>query len=213
MRRSGVKGRLGANTALLALIALPGLSSAATLAQPADPPPALVYDALTRGPVPIPPGEPAINPVPRQMICAALAEIAAGLGAPGDAVVEISIPGGEDIARCTLNPRLGIVGGLSILGTTGVVVPYSCAAWIDSIHRGIDVARASGLRHVAGATGAASEAAGTASGRARTAGTARRLADRSRAGARPHAAGKFVPGRSGQPGRRGRPDAGAADNP
>jgi cobalt-precorrin-5B (C1)-methyltransferase len=73
--------------------------------------------------------------------------------------VEISIPGGEEIARRTLNGRLGIVGGLSVLGTTGVVVPYSCAAWIHSIHRGIDVARAVGLDHVAGATGSTSEAA------------------------------------------------------
>jgi cobalt-precorrin-5B (C1)-methyltransferase len=70
-----------------------------------------------------------------------------------------SIPDGEAIARRTLNGRLGIVGGLSILGTTGIVVPYSCSAWIHSIHRGIDVARAAGLDHVAGATGAVSEAA------------------------------------------------------
>jgi cobalt-precorrin-5B (C1)-methyltransferase len=89
------------------------------------------------------------------MIRDALAEVA---DAPA-AVVEIGVEGGEALATRTLNGRLGIVGGLSILGTTGVVVPYSCAAWIDSIHRGIDVARAAGLTHVAGATGSTSEAA------------------------------------------------------
>jgi cobalt-precorrin-5B (C1)-methyltransferase len=74
-------------------------------------------------------------------------------------VVEISVPGGEDLAARTLNARLGIIGGLSILGTTGIVVPYSCAAWIDSIYRGIDVARAMRTPHVAGATGSTSERA------------------------------------------------------
>jgi cobalt-precorrin-5B (C1)-methyltransferase len=111
---------------------------------------------VTRAGLPLLPGEPAINPVPRQMIRDALAEVADG---PADAVVEIGVEDGEALATHTLNGRLGIVGGLSILGTTGVVVPYSCAAWIDSIHRGIDVARAAGLPHVAGATGSTSEAA------------------------------------------------------
>ena len=114
---------------------------------------------VTRPGLPIPPGEPAINPAPRKMIRDAIAEVAAALGHPGDALVEISIPGGEAIAERTLNPRLGITGGLSILGTTGVVVPYSCAAWIAGIHQGVDVARALGLDHVAGATGRSSEAA------------------------------------------------------
>ena len=103
-----------------------------------------------------PPGEPAINPVPRRMIADALAEVA---GLAPDLAVTVSVPGGEEIARRTLNGRLGILGGLSILGTTGVVVPYSCSAWIHSIHRGVDVARAAGLTHLAAATGSTSERA------------------------------------------------------
>jgi cobalt-precorrin-5B (C1)-methyltransferase len=114
---------------------------------------------VTRPGLPLPPGEPAINPVPRQMIQSAITEAAIRFSGTGDAIVELSIPGGEKIAERTLNSRLGIIGGLSILGTTGIVVPYSCSAWIHSIHRGIDVARAAGLEHVAGSTGAASEAA------------------------------------------------------
>ncbi|SDR62324.1 cobalt-precorrin-5B (C1)-methyltransferase [Rhizobiales bacterium GAS191] len=114
---------------------------------------------VTRPGLPVPPGEPAINPMPRQMIRAAIAEAASAHGAGGDVIVEISIPGGEKLAERTMNGRLGIVGGLSILGTTGIVVPYSCSAWIHSIHSGIDVARACGLDHVAGATGSTSEKA------------------------------------------------------
>src|ERR1700681_4551815 len=114
---------------------------------------------VTRPGLPLPPGEPAINPVPRRMIADAIGEVAALAGAPGDAEVEISIPGGEALAARTVNARLGIIGGLSILGTTGIVIPYSCSAWIHSIHRGIDVARACGIEHVAGSTGTTSEAA------------------------------------------------------
>ncbi|MFG1349992.1 cobalt-precorrin-5B (C(1))-methyltransferase [Xanthobacter autotrophicus] len=114
---------------------------------------------VTRPGLPIAPGEPAINPVPRRMIAAGIAEVARAAGVAADAEVEISIADGARLALKTLNPRLGIVGGLSVLGTTGIVVPYSCAAWIHSIHRGIDVARAMGLDHVAGATGSASEQA------------------------------------------------------
>jgi cobalt-precorrin-5B (C1)-methyltransferase len=113
---------------------------------------------VTRAGLPLAVGEPAINPGPRRMIAAALAE-AAGSGAPLDLTVTISIPGGAALAEKTLNGRLGILGGLSILGTTGIVIPYSCSSWIHSIHRGIDVARAAGLRHLAAATGSTSEAA------------------------------------------------------
>ncbi len=112
---------------------------------------------VTRPGLPIPPGEPAINPVPRRMMTEALGAIAAARGVAADFRVEVSVPGGEALARQTWNPRLGIEGGLSILGTTGIVRPFSCAAWIASIHRGIDVARAGGLTHVAGSTGATSE--------------------------------------------------------
>ncbi len=114
---------------------------------------------VTRPGLPLPPGEPAINPVPRKMMRETIAEASAKLGVSSDAMIEISIPGGEEMAKHTLNGRLGIVGGLSILGTTGIVTPFSCAAWIDSIHRGVDVARASGLAHIAGTTGSTSEAA------------------------------------------------------
>jgi cobalt-precorrin-5B (C1)-methyltransferase len=114
---------------------------------------------VTRPGLPLKPGEPAINPAPRAMIRANLAEVAERHGAGVDAVVEISVPGGETIAERTANGRLGILGGLSILGTTGVVIPYSCSAWIHSIHRGVDVARASGCAHVGAATGETSEAA------------------------------------------------------
>lgn len=114
---------------------------------------------VTRPGLPLPPGEPAINPVPRAMMRQAIAEAAAELGAAPDAQIEISVENGEELARSTLNGRLGIIGGLSILGTTGIVVPYSCSAWIDSIHRGVDVALACGLDHIAATTGSTSEAA------------------------------------------------------
>jgi cobalt-precorrin-5B (C1)-methyltransferase len=107
---------------------------------------------VTKPGLPIAVGEPAINPVPRQMMGQVISELGGR-----DVDIEISIAGGEALALKTWNPRLGIVGGLSILGTTGIVNPFSCAAWIASIHRGIDVARAAGLPHVAGCTGSTSE--------------------------------------------------------
>ncbi|KJZ20009.1 cobalt-precorrin-5B (C(1))-methyltransferase [Loktanella sp. S4079] len=114
---------------------------------------------VTKPGLPIPVGEAAINPIPRQMMSAVVNEMAAKYARPADVEIEVSIPDGEVIAQKTWNPRLGIKGGLSILGTTGVVRPFSCAAWIASIHRGVDVARADQLRHVAGCTGATSERA------------------------------------------------------
>ena len=115
---------------------------------------------VTRPGLPLAPGEPAINPAPRAMICEALTDLAEANGAPPpDLTVTLAIPGGEKLAEKTMNARLGIIGGLSILGTTGVVVPYSCSSWISAIHRGIDVARAARLEHIAAATGATSERA------------------------------------------------------
>ena len=107
--------------------------------------------------LPIPPGEPAINPVPRQMMRETVEDMAERLSESPDIEITVSVPGGAALAQKTWNSRLGIKGGLSILGTTGIVRPFSCAAWIASIHRGIDVARVAGLDHVAGCTGATSE--------------------------------------------------------
>lgn len=115
---------------------------------------------VTRSGLPLEVGEPAVNPVPRRYIAEniAAADREAGGGGSPDVVVTVSIDDGEAIAQRTWNPRIGIVGGLSVLGTTGVVVPYSCAAWIASIHEGVDVARATGVRHAAGTTGSSSTA-------------------------------------------------------
>ncbi|CAI3922770.1 cobalt-precorrin-5B (C(1))-methyltransferase [Commensalibacter communis] len=110
---------------------------------------------ITKPGLPLAVGEPAINPVPRQMIIQALSEVVKNC----DVEITIGVINGEAIALKTMNPRLGILGGLSILGTTGIVVPFSCAAWIASIHRGIDVARAAGLDHLIASTGNVSEVA------------------------------------------------------
>lgn len=117
---------------------------------------------VTKAGLPLPPGDPAINPVPRRMMLAVVEELCLEAGLPADIEISVSVPGGAEIAKQTWNPRLGILGGLSILGTTGIVHPFSCSAWIHSIHRGIDVARANGLDHVIGATGSTSEAAARA---------------------------------------------------
>lgn len=112
---------------------------------------------VTRAGLVLPVGEPAINPVPRRMMSVHLSELAVECGYGGGFEVSIGVEGGEALALKTMNPRLGIVGGLSILGTTGIVRPFSCSAYIASIHQGIDVARANGWQHLAACTGNASE--------------------------------------------------------
>ena len=112
---------------------------------------------VTRAGLSIAVGEPAINPVPRRMLAEHLQQAAAQAGYSGGWALWVGVDGGEQLALKTMNPRLGIVGGLSILGTTGIVRPYSCAAFVASIHQGIDVARANGLSHIAATTGSTSE--------------------------------------------------------
>jgi cobalt-precorrin-5B (C1)-methyltransferase len=102
-------------------------------------------------------GEPAINPVPRKMITDHLTLLAQERGYGGGFEVTVNVEGGEALALKTMNPRLGILGGLSILGTSGIVRPFSCAAYIASIHQGIDVATHNGYQHIAACTGNASE--------------------------------------------------------
>jgi cobalt-precorrin-5B (C1)-methyltransferase len=102
-------------------------------------------------------GEPAINPVPRRMIIEHLAGLAEEFSYQGGFEVTACVENGSELALKTMNPRLGILGGLSILGTSGIVRPFSCAAYIASIHQGIDVAKTNGYLHIAACTGNASE--------------------------------------------------------
>ncbi len=110
---------------------------------------------VTKPGLAVEPGQPAINPVPRKMITEAV------LGAigvnKGCIRVTIAVPEGERLAQKTLNSRLGIVGGISILGTTGIVKPISEAAWCATISVSMDVALAIGLDTICLATGRASE--------------------------------------------------------
>ncbi|MHB8836327.1 MAG: cobalt-precorrin-5B (C(1))-methyltransferase CbiD [Candidatus Methylomirabilia bacterium] len=96
---------------------------------------------VTKPGLSIQPGEPAINPGPRRMIAAALREVS-----PGGYEVAISIPGGAQLAQRTFNPRLGITGGVSILGTTGRVVPFSHPALREALACALDIAQAAGER-------------------------------------------------------------------
>jgi cobalt-precorrin-5B (C1)-methyltransferase len=102
-------------------------------------------------------GEWAINPVPRLMIMEVIKEVFALRCLPATMTVTVSIPNGEELAMKTLNARLGIIGGLSILGTTGIVKPLSASAWTDTIDSAIDVAIACGSDTLVLSTGRTSE--------------------------------------------------------
>lgn len=110
---------------------------------------------VTKPGLAVPVGEPAINPVPRRMIMEAVHSVFP----EGRVRVIISIPDGEERAQKTLNARLGVVGGLSILGTTGIVRPISHKAWTDTLDVALDVALAAGCDQVIGCTGRSSEKA------------------------------------------------------
>jgi len=105
-------------------------------------------------------GAPAINPVPRKMITEAVGE-AIDLAALGVRVV-ISVPGGERMARKTTNARLGIIGGISILGTTGIVRPFSTASWRASVEQAVSVLAAQGETTAVLCTGGRTEKAAMA---------------------------------------------------
>ena len=114
---------------------------------------------VTKPGLAVPVGEWAINPVPRKMILEVVKEVFALRCIPATFTFTISIPNGEELAKKTLNERLGIIGGLSILGTTGIVKPISTKAWTDTVDASIDVALACGSRTVALSTGRTSEMA------------------------------------------------------
>jgi len=122
---------------------------------------------VTRPGLPVPVGEPAINPVPRKMITEAVLEafhsaapsLCRSVALKNGIEITIIVPEGEKLAKKTLNSRLGILGGVSILGTTGIVIPLSDHAWKASITASMDVARASGLKEVVLSAGRTSELA------------------------------------------------------
>jgi cobalt-precorrin-5B (C1)-methyltransferase len=114
---------------------------------------------VTKPGLPLEPGNAAINPVPRQMIAKAVRQ-ALAWAAPDEeyeVVITISVEKGEKLAQRTLNPRLGILGGISILGTTGRVKPFSHEAYTETIDLGLSVANAEGVSEVVLTTGGKSE--------------------------------------------------------
>jgi len=115
---------------------------------------------VTKPGLAVPPGEWAINPVPRLMIQQSVRSVLSAFSLqPSTFSIIISIPDGEQRAQKTLNARLGIIGGLSILGTTGIVRPISAKAWTDTVDAALDVARACGCENIVLSTGRTSELA------------------------------------------------------
>ncbi len=136
-----------------------------TAAESADAPSLIIaggagIGTVTKPGLAIAPGEWAINPVPRRMIAEAVASVSVRQdNRHHTTTIVISIPDGEERAKKTLNGRLGIIGGLSILGTSGIVRPISTAAWTDTIDASLDVAKACGCETVILSTGRTSEQA------------------------------------------------------
>lgn len=112
---------------------------------------------VTKEGLPVPVGEAAINPVPRKMILETAEGVLSDYGITKGISIVISVPDGEKMAEKTLNKRLGIIGGISILGTRGTVIPFSSSAYMASIVQAISVARASNCEHVVITTGGRSE--------------------------------------------------------
>jgi cobalt-precorrin-5B (C1)-methyltransferase len=112
---------------------------------------------VTRRGLELPVGSPAINPVPQRMIRQAVGEVFGSEQPEPGVEVTVSVPRGEELARRTFNARLGIVGGISILGTTGIVRAMSTAAWRASVLQAIDVAAANGITHLVLSTGGRTE--------------------------------------------------------
>ncbi|KNH20999.1 cobalt-precorrin-6A synthase [Priestia megaterium] len=112
---------------------------------------------VTKPGLPVSVGEAAINPVPRKMLKETAEQLLAQYNIQKGVKIVISVPQGEEMAKKTLNARLGILGGISILGTRGIVVPFSTAAYKASIVQAISVAKASNCEHVVITTGGRSE--------------------------------------------------------
>ncbi|MET3507248.1 cobalt-precorrin-5B (C(1))-methyltransferase [Halalkalibacter oceani] len=112
---------------------------------------------VTKPGLPVAVGEAAINPVPRRMLFEVAEDVLEETGVERGISIIISVPDGEEIAKKTLNSRLGIIGGISILGTRGTVVPFSTSAFRASIAQALQVAKESGCEHVICSTGGRSE--------------------------------------------------------